>query len=99
MLAKAPPAAPMSLSPDAPVVGLPITIVGLGCPDGTAKGCVQGNRRVAHNVVDAVTGNEIVFTTRAGDADAGGHCDADSGGPALAAARVVRSSGAAPAMP
>ncbi|CAN5903186.1 hypothetical protein BH11MYX4_BH11MYX4_20180 [soil metagenome] len=86
MLAEAPPAPPMSLSPDAPVVGLPITIVGLGCPDGTAKGCVQGTRRVARNVVDTVTGDEIVFTTRAGDADAGGHCDGDSGGPALAAA-------------
>lgn len=33
MLAKAPPAAPMSLSPAAPVVGLPITIVGLGGPE------------------------------------------------------------------
>jgi len=86
MLAKAPPAPPMSLSPDAPVVGLPITIVGLGCPEGTAKGCVMGTRRFARNVVDAVTGAAIVFTTRAGDADAGGHCDGDSGGPALATA-------------
>ena len=86
MLAEVPPVEPMSLSPDAPVGGLPISIVGLGCPDGAARGCVPGTKRVARNVVDAVTADELVFTTRAGDADAGGHCDGDSGGPALATA-------------
>jgi hypothetical protein len=86
MLADAPPVAPLSVSPDAPVEGLPIAIVGLGCTDGAARGCVQGARRVARNVVDGVRADEIVFTTRAGDAAAGGHCDGDSGGPALATA-------------
>lgn len=86
MLADAPAVEPISVSPDTPVEGLPIAIVGLGCTDGAARGCVQGTRRVARNVVDAVTADEIVFTTRAGDADAGGHCDGDSGGPALATA-------------
>jgi len=82
VLDAAPPIVPAPLSSDAPRVGTPITVVGLGCPEGRTRDCAYGTKRMTANTVASVSPDELVFASAPGEA--GGHCDGDSGGPTFA---------------
>lgn len=80
VLSEAPPITPIALSPAAPAVGLPVTLVGFGTTgDGRTD---HGIKRIGTNVIDRFDEKRFIFSgTGSGEANT---CEGDSGGPVLA---------------